>query len=118
MRAGGTVSGSLWLTRVRNLRPGDYVRVAHWTGELWMGGEPLMVRSQPTKLPKDYYDIEVQVPHDPKEWRVLCVLGDDQVQLAARDAVRETPVSIQAPTKKPRKAKPKRGEQMKLFGDD
>lgn len=123
MRAGGTVSGELWLARVRNLRPGDYIRVANWTGELWMGGEPLIVQAEPSAAPKGgyygatggYYDVRVQVPHDISEWRVLCMKGDDQVQLTARDAIREMPVTAPA---KPRKQKPKKGQQLKLFDDD
>lgn len=119
MRAGGKMTGTLWTTRVHSLRPGDHVKVANWSGECWVGGEALVVQSEPTRLPRTidrpagYFDVAVHVPYDKSEWRVLCMLGDDQVQLVARDAVREEPVV--GKSKKIKKSKP--APQLKLFDD-
>jgi hypothetical protein len=118
VRAGGKIDGELWTTRVHSLRPGDYVKAAHWSGEIWTGGEALLVLADPVRLlktsdrPAGYFDVRVQAGDDPREWRVLCVLGDDQVQLTARE-VRET--SVETPQPK-RKQKPKKG-QLRLFDD-
>lgn len=113
MRAGGTVDGELWVVRIKNLRPLDHIRAGSWLGDRWDHGEALAVLwAEPTGLRDGYYKIRVQPVSCPSEGRVLCIKGDDNIAIVARDVPADAKTAI---PKQAKSKKPKKGEQMKLF---
>lgn len=89
-RAGGSTSASGWYTKVINLRPGDYMRCASWSGSHWFGGEVLVVDEvKRTGLRDGHMNVDVHYLRAPEHTRQLCMRADDEVTLEARDA---TPV--------------------------
>lgn len=110
------MDGGLWTARVKNLRMLDHIRCQNWTDEevgLWMGGETMVVVwAEPTGKRDGYWNVRTYPLDCPTEIRIFCVRPEDRVHVVARDVPMDGEVKV---PKQKKSAKPKKGEQLKLF---
>lgn len=116
MKGGGTILGSLWIARVKNLEPGDNIRCLNFAGgedDLWMGGEVLVVLwAEATGLRDGFWNVGVMSRDCNSETRTLAIRPGDSVCVVSREVAQEARIPKQSSTKT---KKPKKGEQLKLF---